>query len=225
MRPVITHPWKVSTEEGVRIQEELRSGIRFQNGFGEISTIAGLDVSFNRKRGYGAVMIFTFPDLQMIEEVVVEKDLDFPYVPGFLSFREGPILLNALEKIHKDPDILLIDGQGVAHPRGLGLASHIGLLLDKPTIGCAKSRLVGEYEEPDRVMGSVTPLTLKQKRIGSVVRTRNSVKPLFISPGHKIDLETSVEIVLKCCRGYRLPEPIRSADHASRKAKNTAVIG
>jgi deoxyribonuclease V len=221
MKPVIRHPWKVSVEEGCRIQNRLRRKIQLQNGFRQVSTIAGVDMAFDGRRGFGAVSVFTFPDLQMIEEVTSEKNLDFPYIPGLLSFREGPVLVSTLEKVRIEPDLLLFDGQGIAHPRGLGIASHMGLLFDKPAIGCAKSRLVGEYREPGVRKGSVSPLLLNQVRIGSVVRTRRNVKPILVSPGHHVDFITSEEIVLKCCKQYRLPEPIRWADRASRIFKNT----
>ena len=202
----------------------MSKSVRLQNGFRQINTIAGVDMSFKGRRGFGAVSVFSYPDLKLIEEVTQEKRIDFPYIPGLLSFREGPVLVKTLEKIKKDPDILLIDGQGIAHPRGMGLASHLGLLFDIPTIGCAKSRLIGEYKEPKVQKGSVTPLVFREKRIGSVVRTRKSVKPILISPGHQIDFDASVEIVLRCCLKYRLPEPIRYADRASRRAKFKTVI-
>ena len=219
MRQVIVHPWKVSTKEAKRIQEDLRSKLRLKNGFRKISRIAGVDTSFHGDWGYGTVAVFSYQNLELVEEVVVRGHLIYPYVPGLLSFREGPVLLKALEKVKNEPDILLVDGQGIAHPRGLGLASHLGILLNKPSIGCAKSLLVGEYEEPHREKGSTSPLYYNGRRVGSVVRTRRDVKPLFVSPGHHIDIKTSVEIVLQCCKRFRLPEPIRWADQASRKAK------
>jgi deoxyribonuclease V len=219
MKPVISHPWKVSVEDGCRIQNRLRRKILLRKGFRQVSTIAGVDMAFDGRRGFGAVSVFTFPDLEMIEEVTIEKNLEFPYIPGLLSFREGPVLVSTLEKVRIEPDLLLFDGQGIAHPRGLGIASHMGLLFDKPAIGCAKSRLVGEYREPGVEKGSLTPLLLKQVRVGSVVRTRRNVKPILVSPGHRVDIETSVEIVLSCCNRYRIPEPIRWADRACRVAK------
>ncbi len=139
-------------------------------------------------------------------------------IPNLLSFRESPILLKAITKIKSEPDVIILDAQGIAHPRGIGLASHIGLLLDKPSIGCAKTRLIGEYDEVGEEAGNYTLLKTKEKTIGAVLRTRKKVKPVFISPGHKIDLDTSIDLVLKSCRGYRLPEPTRQAHNPVKKA-------
>ena len=150
------------------------------------------------------------------------KPVSFPYVPGMLAFREGPVILEAVGKLKLRPDLLIVDGQGIAHPRRFGIASHIGLLLDIPTVGCAKTRLVGNYEPPLRSAGSTSFLTDAKETIGAVVRTRTGVKPVFVSIGHLIDLCDSIRVVLRSCRGYRLPEPLRRADHLSR-TKLTSV--
>jgi deoxyribonuclease V len=155
-----------------------------------------------------------------VEYAIATRPATFPYIPGLLSFREGPVILDAMNKLSAAPDLLIFDGQGVAHPRRLGIASHIGLLLDLPSIGCAKSRLCGQHEEPGLERGSHVPLMDKGETIGSVVRTRSGVKPVFVSVGHRLDLRTSVEYVLACCRGYRLPETTRRAHlMASSKAQ------
>ena len=155
--------------------------------------------------------------MERVETVTAKGKVDFPYIPGLLSFRESPILLKAFAKIMSTPDVVILDAQGIAHPRGIGLASHIGLLLDKPSIGCAKTRLIGDYNEVGEEVGCYSHLTVKDKVVGAVLRTRKNVKPVFVSPGHKIDLDTSIDLVLNSCRGYRLPEPIREAHNLVKK--------
>ena len=179
---------------------------------GSVATVVGVDASYREGRARAAVVAFSHPELELVESAAAERRLDFPYVPGLLSFREGPAVLDALEKLGRQPDLLIFDGQGIAHPRRFGLASHLGLLADIPSIGCAKSRLCGEYEEPGEERGDYTYLTDNGEVIGAVVRTRGKVKPVIVSVGHRIDLETSIRYVLECCRGYRLPEPVRWAD-------------
>jgi deoxyribonuclease V len=156
-------------------------------------------------------VVFSFPELLKIEEKWIQDKVRFPYIPGLLSFREIPVLLEALKRLKTDPELIICDGQGIAHPRGLGLASHLGLLVDRATIGCAKSRLVGEFSEVKEEKGSYAPLWYKEQMVGAVVRTRRGVKPLFISPGNRITLDESVKIVLECCGKYRVPEPTRQA--------------
>jgi deoxyribonuclease V len=167
----------------------------------------------------GAACLFTFPELSLVGEASAVEEVRFPYIPGYLSFREGPALIRALEKLRKPPDLLLIDGQGIAHPKRFGIASHLGVVLDMPSIGCAKSRLIGEYDEPGPLRGDWKPLIYKGNMVGAVLRTKDGVNPLFISPGHKTDLATSVEIVLACTAGYRIPEPVRRADSLSKQMK------
>jgi deoxyribonuclease V len=157
-----------------------------------------------------AIVVLSFPALEIVETAVSWQPVTFPYVPGLLSFREGPAILAACAELRSEPDVLLFDGQGYAHPRRLGLASHLGVILDRPTIGCAKSRLVGQYEEPERRFGAQTPLIERGEVVGAAVRTRPRHKPLFVSPGHKLSVETAVAITLACCRdGAFLPEPTR----------------
>jgi deoxyribonuclease V len=181
--------------------------------------IAGADVSYTRESDifYASVVVFNLQTMERVEEAIASGKVDFPYIPGLLSFRESPILLKAFAKIKSEPDVIILDAQGIAHPRGIGLASHIGLLLDKSSIGCAKTRLIGEYNEVGRDAGSHSQLTVKDKIVGAVLRTRKNIKPVFVSPGHKIDLKTSIALVLKSCRGYRLPEPIRQAHNLVKR--------
>jgi deoxyribonuclease V len=181
--------------------------------------IAGADVSYIKGSEifYASVVVFNLQTMERVEEVTASGKVDFPYIPGLLSFRESPILLKAFAKIKSEPDVIILDAQGIAHPRGIGLASHIGLLLDKSSIGCAKTRLIGEYNEVGREAGCHSQLTVKDKIVGAVLRTRKNIKPVFVSPGHKIDLKTSIALVLKSCRGYRLPEPIRQAHNLVKR--------
>jgi deoxyribonuclease V len=178
---------------------------------GPVRAVAGIDASHRDGSARAAVAVLTFPELELIEHAVTTRPTTFPYIPGLLSFREGPAVLDALEQLKTSPDLLIFDGQGLAHPRRFGLACHLGLLLDRPAIGCAKSRLLGRYEEPGPHQGDYTLLCDKGETIGAAVRTRAGTKPVFVSIGHRVDLPTSVATVLKCCRGYRLPETTRWA--------------
>ncbi len=161
---------------------------------------------------FAAVVVMSFPALEVVEEQVAQAPAQFPYIPGLLSFREGPAVLVAMEKLESRPDLVIFDGQGIAHPRRLGLAAHMGLWLGIPTVGCAKSRLVGEHEEPAEQKGARVPLTYGGGLVGSVLRTRSHVKPVYVSPGHLCDHEGACRMVLECCTRYRLPEPTRQAD-------------
>ncbi len=208
------HPWDVSVEEAIAIQERLRSLVQMTNSFAldQVRTVAGIDASYGDV-GQAAVVVFSFPDLEMIAQATARRESVFPYVPGLLSFREGPVVLDALEKLKTQPDLLIFDGQGYAHPRRFGLACHLGVYLDRPSIGCAKTRFIGTYEAPGPNKGDCAPLLDEGETIGMVVRSRPGTNPLFVSVGHKIDLPTAVEVVLRCVRGYRLPETTRAADH------------
>jgi deoxyribonuclease V len=188
-----------------------------QGGPAGVRFVAGTDMSVSRADGTGtaAAVILSYPGLELVEMKVVTGRLAFPYVPGLLSFREAPLLIAACEKLEFVPDLVLVDGQGIAHPRRLGLAAHLGLFLDVPTIGCAKSRLCGRHNEPGEAAGSCTELRDGDEVIGGVLRTKNGVKPLYISIGHRIGLPSAVEWVRACCRGYRLPEPTRLAHLAA----------
>jgi deoxyribonuclease V len=213
------HPWNLTPQAAIALQTQLarrvicKADIQLQN----LDTIAGVDTAYRQNSARAAVVVFSLKDLIILEEVVTIQPSRFPYMPGLLSFREGPVILEALSRLKAAPDVLMFDGQGIAHPRRFGLASHIGLLTDTPAVGCAKTRLIGEFLEPQRTRGSTAYLTDEDETIGAVVRTRSDVKPVFVSIGHRMDLDTCIRIVLASCRGYRLPEPLRRADHLSRK--------
>ncbi len=212
MKLQVTHPWRVSPEEAQQIQRDLAARVQLTPLPRPPQTVGGIDVSFpQRDVARAAVVVLHFPDLTPIAEAVAERPVEFPYIPGLLSFRETPAVLEALEQLPALPDLLICDAQGRAHPRRLGLASHLGVLLDQPTIGCAKSRLIGHYEEPEGRRGAYTWLYDGEEVIGAVVRTRENVRPLFISVGHRIDLPGAIEFTLACCTRYRLPEPTRLA--------------
>jgi len=221
LKPVLSHSWHVGPEEASRIQEALAKKVVVLNGFEEISSVAGADVAFDREKAYAAVVVCSYPELVKLEEVVVDEKVGSPYVPGLLSFREGPVLLKAFEEAAGEPDLILFDGQGIAHHRRLGLASHLGVLLGKPTIGCAKSRLLGEYRDLGPAKRCAVPLVWNGEGVGWAVRTRERVRPLFVSPGHLVDFETSVSIVLSCTRRFRIPEPLRQADLLSRRRRSS----
>ncbi|HZT79476.1 MAG TPA: deoxyribonuclease V [Gemmataceae bacterium] len=208
------HSWDLTPAEAVALQRELAGRVDTSAPLGRLEVVAGADVSCNRFSDviYAGVVVLKLPGLEVIERQGAVLETHFPYVPGLLTFREGPALLKALARVRSEPDVVVFDGQGIAHPRRLGLASHLGLWLDRPSVGCAKSRLTGTFKELGRKAGSTAFLTDHDQVVGKVVRTRDGVKPVFVSPGHRIDLEGSVEAVLACRKGYRLPEPTRLAD-------------
>lgn len=211
------HPWDVSPKEAVAIQRELAGQVIRRGTPKNVRRIAGVDISVDRKRGLGtgAVVVLSYPELEPVEVAVEEAPLTFPYVPGLLSFREVPVLAVALAQVQGPVDLLIVDGQGLAHPRRFGLACHLGLLLDVPAIGVAKSRLIGEHETPGEEAGSRAELIDGGEPIGGVLRTRTGVKPLFVSAGHRVGQAEAEAWVLRCCRGLRLPEPTRLADKAA----------
>jgi deoxyribonuclease V len=219
VRPL--HPWDLPYQDAVRVQRRLSQKIRETPLSRPVRTIAGADVSYARwgREVYGAVLIFTFPDLILADQALALDTVAFPYISGLLSFREAPVLVKAFRKIRRKPDVIIFDGQGVAHPRGMGIASHMGLMLDCPSIGCAKSRLVGIHGPLAEDKGSTVALTHQGRVVGAVVRTRQRVKPVFVSPGHAITLPEAIQLVLDCCRGYKLPEPIRQAHHAANQLR------
>lgn len=208
-----THRWNVSLSEARQIQKQLSSEVIIEDCLNTVRYIAGVDVGFKNEQTttYAAVTILTFPQLQICEYRHAATPTIFPYIPGLLSFRELPAILQALQKVKQQPDLILCDGQGIAHPRRLGIASHLGVITGFATIGVAKKRLVGEYTLPGQEKGNWEHLFYHHEIIGAVLRTRTKVKPLFISPGHKISTTTSVDFVLRCCTKYRLPEPTRLA--------------
>lgn len=219
---MIKHSWSVTPKQAVQIQKKLASKIIKRGNPKQARFIAGCDIAYDAKtkRCFAAALVFRWPDLELVETAYAIQPVRFPYVPGLLSFREIPALLAAIKKLKLKPDLLIIDGQGIAHPRRIGLASHLGLWLNVPTIGAAKSRLIGEFKDPGKKAGSQSPLRDKDEIIGAVLRTRSNVRPIFISLGHKIGLREAVNWVLETCRGFRIPEPTRQADIFVEKLKN-----
>ncbi len=210
----------VKVSDLVALQRELSSKIRLRKLRDVPRLVAGFDLSFPNKHTALAVgVVLKYPELEIVEMKWVTKEVDIPYIPGLLSFREGPSIEKVYSLLDNDPDLLFFDGQGIAHPRGLGLAAHMALNLKKPSIGVAKSHLYGSYKMPGLVRGSFEYLYAEDKKVGVVLRTKDNVKPLFVSPGNYVDLEDCVEYTLKTCKGYRLPEPTRIADLYTKKLK------
>ena len=212
------HPWKVSPIEAIRIQKNLKKRILLKKTFSKVGTIGGGDVSYQKEGAllFGAMVVLSFPKLEILETATAVGRIPFPYIPGLLSFREGPILIKTFQKLKTRPDLMIFDGQGIAHPRGIGLASHLGLWFDLPSIGCAKTPLIGDLITPKPPKGSFELIQKNGKEVGAVLRTKDKVKPLFVSPGYGIDLATSIRIILGACQGFRIPEPLRRAHHLSR---------
>jgi deoxyribonuclease V len=246
------HRWDVSPAEARQIQEELRAYWKGDDAFGKIRTVAGLDAAFvltgsqalvegrskprvnetrwsllrEANRAIGCVVMYRFPEMEEIERSYAIAPLEFPYVPGFLSFREIPVLLQALRKLREMPDLLFCDGQGYAHPRRLGLASHLGVVLDLPGIGCAKSILLGTHERVPLKAGSWVPLADEKangEHIGAAVRTRTGVKPIYVSQGHRVSLKTAIRLTLAVSDGFRIPRPTRDADHYAGEIKRKVL--
>lgn len=211
--------WPKNVTDATRVQIELRQSTRLENDFDPIRTIAGIDVSYDIKTNLtrAFVVLLDYDTLQVKTSVKAQLPTDFPYIPGFLSFREIPAILEALKLLPEMPQMLMVDGHGVAHPRRLGIAAHLCTLLDVPGIGVAKKKLKGSYQEPDLFKGAHSILFDKRERIGTVLRSRDNVKPLFISPGHRVSQDTALEIVRHCLTKYRLPEPTRLADKLSKE--------
>ncbi len=207
------HRWDLDPSEAIALQKELAGQIDTTPTVGACELIAGADVSYNRfaPTFYAVVVVLRTSDWTIVEEQNAVGESPFPYIPGLLSFREAPILLEAFAKLQHRPDAVMMDGQGIAHPRRFGIASHVGLWLQIPTIGCGKSRLCGKYDEPGPNAGDRSPLVDHGEAIGTVLRTKPRTNPLFISPGHQIDMASAVRLVLEACRGYRQPEPTRQA--------------
>ena len=211
------HPWQVGIAEAQLIQRRLASQVSTQNELGLVRLVAGVDISAEKAPGVakGAVVVLSYPELDLVEYRVVEQKLSFPYVPGLLSFRESPLILAAFAKLTRTPDLVLVDGQGLAHPRRFGIACHLGLLLDLPTIGCAKSILCGHHGPLAPEAGARAELLDREQVVGAAVRTKAMTAPVYVSIGHKVDLPTAVHWTLACCRGNRLPEPTRRAHLAA----------
>ncbi len=211
------HSWQISIAQALDLQRRLAAQVSKTSEVIAPHFIAGVDISAGKTQGMatGAIVVLSYPELGVVEIKVVQGKLDFPYIPGLLSFRESPLTIAACESLSITPDLILVDGQGVAHPRRFGLASHLGLFLDRPTIGCAKSLLCGSHEALGVEPGNYAEVIDKGETVGVALRTRLGVKPVYVSIGHKVDLETAIHWVLKCCRGHRLPEPTRLAHQAA----------
>lgn len=214
------HSWEVSPTEAVAVQHELRDRVVLQPLPASVRLVAGADISYHRFSDvvYAAIVVLRLPELEVVTTSGIVGTMKFPYIPGLLSFREVPSLLEAWEQLSVTPDVVMLDGQGIAHPRRLGIASHVGLLIDLPTVGCAKTVLTGRYEEPAEQAGSWTPMIHRGETIGAALRTKNRVKPVYVSPGHLSDIPSAIDLTLRCVRGYaagrsqyRLPEPTRLA--------------
>ena len=216
MKPL--HPWKVTPEEAIQIQENLRQRIILQKMFSSVRTIGGGDVSYQKEGSFlfGAMVILSFPQMETLDAATAYGRISFPYFPGLLTFREGPILTKTFQKLRIRPDILIFDGQGIAHPREMGLATHLGIWFNLPSIGCAKTPLLGKPKTPRPSKGSFELIQKDGKEVGVMLRTKDRVRPVFVSPGYGIDLPTSIRLILDSCQGFRIPEPLRRAHHFSR---------
>jgi deoxyribonuclease V len=222
-----SHPWDVTPVEARAIQNDLRPHVVRKNGLDSVEHVAGIDVGFEEAGTVtsAAVVILSFPSLELEEQVIARRPTRFPYVPGLLSFREVPTVLDALTRLSVRPDLLLCDGQGIAHPRRFGIASHIGVLTDWPSIGVAKSLLTGFHAEVPEARGAWVPIKQRDEIIGAVLRTRVKVKPVYISIGHKISLDSAIDYVMRCTTRYRLPETTRLADRLASRKDGTSRAG
>lgn len=209
-----THRWDVTPREAMQIQRELASRVIEEDRLGDIKFVAGVDVGFEgegNKTARAAVVVLKLADLQPVDSAIARMPVTFPYIPGLLSFRELPVLLRALEQLETAPDVFIVDGHGRAHPRRMGIACHLGVLLDRPSIGCAKSILCGKADEPGNKVGASSPLLDGAEQIGAAVRTREGTTSVYVSIGHRVSLERAIDVVLRCCKRYRLPETTRYA--------------
>lgn len=218
------HAWDLPPSEAARLQNELAAEVIRRTTFDmrAVRHVAGVDVHYAAGRAIAAAVVLAFPELNPVAEAAAEMPLSFPYVPGLLSFREGPAAVEAVTRLAVRPDVLVVDGQGVAHPRRFGFASHLGVVLDMASVGCAKTRLIGRYHQPGPRKGDYSHLRDRGRIIGAVVRTRDQAAPVFVSTGHRIGLGDAVRIVLACCRGVRLPETIRLSHRLARRAARQA---
>lgn len=218
MKPKFRARWNLTPREAMRLQERLRERVVLEDRFGPIRLVAGADLAFDPETdlAFAGVIVYRLPELTEVERQYARRKLRFPYVPGLLSFREGPVLLAAFAKLRAEPDLILIDGHGRAHPRLFGIACHIGVLLDQPTIGCAKSLLVGECGDPGPQVGATARLVLNGEVVGMSLRTREKVKPIYVTQGHRVSLPSAVALVQQTLNGFRIPKPTREADHYVR---------
>ncbi|MFE1629813.1 deoxyribonuclease V [Brevibacillus reuszeri] len=219
MEPIVRHRWDLSETEAIHTQQTLSKNVITEDQFTSINYIAGVDVAYSKQDDVliAAIVILDAHSLSVVESVAVEDTVYFPYIPGLFSFRELPPIIKAFQQVTIPPDLIVCDGQGIAHPRRFGLASHLGVLFDIPTIGCGKTRLLGEYTEPDQKRGAVSPLIDKGEVIGGVLRTQANTKPIYVSIGHRIGLQTACEWIVKLSPKYRLPETTRFADQLVNK--------
>lgn len=216
---VAPHPWEVSVTQAYRIQDAWRGRVLCQGPNTPVRTVAGVDVAYDThsRKAWCAIAVFSFPALELITIAQAGLEVAFPYIPGLLAFREGPVIAAAFPNLTVQPDVFLFDGHGLCHPRGFGIASHLGVYFDIVSIGCAKECLRGAYTAPDDTRGSTSPISDAGMTIGCALRTRTGIKPVFVSIGHKIALETAVDICLACAPTYRIPEPLRQAHILSRR--------
>lgn len=227
MKPKLRLRWNLTPRQAIRLQERLRERTELQDRLGPIRHVAGADVAFDPRTNlaFAGVIVYQFPEMVEVERVMARGQLQFPYVPGLLSFREIPILLAAFARLKTEPDVLLVDGHGLAHPRRFGIACHLGLILDRPTIGCAKSRLVGNHRDPASHVGATALLYFQREQVGVVLRTRKGVRPIYVTQGHRISLSTALKIVQTCLDGFRIPKPTREADRYVRELRRSSTIG
>jgi deoxyribonuclease V len=209
------HSWNMLPDEAIRLQRQLAAQVITDQPLPEVRLVAGVDVSVKNDVSRAAVVVLRYPELDVIETVKAERPTTFPYIPGLLSFREGAVIVDALRKLDSTPDVFVFDGQGTIHPRRIGIACHIGLWLDRPTVGCGKSRLIGHADALPDTKGSWVPLVDRGETVGVVLRTRTKVRPVFVSVGHRATLDDARQLVLSCTTRYRLPEPTRAAHHAA----------
>ncbi len=219
--------WDLTPREAMRVQESLRGRVETQDRFGSIRYVAGADLALDPETNlaFAGVIVYRFPELTEVERRRTRRVLRFPYVPGLLSFREIPVLLGAFDRLRVSPDVILVDGHGLAHPRRFGIACHLGLILDIPTIGCAKSILVGKAPEPGAKSRCTSPLVDKGERVGMALRTRDNVKPIYVTVGHRVALESALKVVMQCLDGFRIPKPTREADHYVRDLRRAYQAG
>jgi deoxyribonuclease V len=222
MKPL--HSWTVSVEEAIQIQEALKDRIILKKTFSKVETIGGGDVAYSQDGNllFGAIAVLSFPNLEILDMATADGKILFPYIPTLLSFREGPILIKTFQRLKLKPDVMIFDSQGIAHPRRMGLASHMGLWFDLPSIGCAKTPLLDKFIPPELSKGSFEWIHREGEKVGAVLRTKEKIKPLFVSPGHLIDLSTSIQLILESCKGYRFPEPLRKAHQLAEGIEHSA---
>jgi deoxyribonuclease V len=210
------HNWDLAPQAAIALQKELATQlVDTPLDFSAIRHVAGVDVSVKNHVSQAAVVVLTYPDLQLVETVRAQLPTTYPYIPGLLTFREGEVLVNAFKQLQIEPDVFMFDGMGRIHPRRMGIAAHLGLWLDKPTIGCGKTHFIGTYTEPQVTAGSYSPLLDNDEQIGVVLRTRTGIKPVYISAGHRTDIQSALTLTLACTTQYRLPQPIRHAHNAA----------